>query len=42
MTLEQWAALSEDESGELVAGFQEEEEVPDLGDLWSEIDRLEE
>jgi len=30
MTLEEWASLSEDEPGEFVAGFLEEEEVPDL------------
>ncbi|HEY6727987.1 MAG TPA: Uma2 family endonuclease [Polyangiaceae bacterium] len=30
LTLEQWASLSEEEPGEFVAGFLEEEEVPDL------------
>jgi len=30
MTMEEWASLSEEEPGEFVAGFLEEEEVPDL------------
>jgi len=30
LTMEEWASLSEEESGEFVAGFLEEEEVPDL------------
>ena len=36
MTLEEWADMDEDEPGELVDGHLEEEEVPDLSEIFED------